>query len=116
MRVILQHIVPQTADPCVSIVTPSLNQRGYIESTVRSVLTQDYPNLEYLIMDSASTDGTVELLQRYAESHPTKMRFVSEQDRGQAHALNKAVAQTRGQIIGWLNSDDTFEPGQECGA
>ena len=62
-------------------------------------------------MDSASTDGTVELLQRYVDSHPGRMRFVSEQDRGQAHALNKAVAQTRGEIIGWLNSDDTYEPG-----
>jgi glycosyltransferase involved in cell wall biosynthesis len=95
----------------VSIVVPSLNQGAYIESTLRSVLTQDYPNLEVLIMDSASTDSTLDVLARYAASHPDRLRFVSEPDRGQAHALNKGVAQTSGQIIGWLNSDDIYEPG-----
>jgi glycosyltransferase involved in cell wall biosynthesis len=97
--------------PRVSIVTPSFNQGQYINSTVRSVLSQDYQNLEYLVMDAASTDGTLEVLQRYADAHPTIMRFVSETDGGQTHALNKAVAQTTGEIIGWLNSDDFFAPG-----
>jgi glycosyltransferase involved in cell wall biosynthesis len=95
----------------VSVVTPSYNQGPYIQSTIRSVVSQDYPGIEYLIMDAASTDNTLELLRKYSAQYPHIMRFVSEKDRGQTHALNKAVAQTRGQIIGWLNSDDTFEPG-----
>src|SRR3954447_22352897 len=97
--------------PTVSVVTPSFNQGEYIESTIRSVLGQDYPNVEYLIMDSASTDSTLEVLSKYSREHPQRMRFVSEKDRGQSHALNKAISQTRGEIIGWLNSDDTYEPG-----
>jgi glycosyltransferase involved in cell wall biosynthesis len=99
------------ARPTVSVVTPSFNQGDYIESTIRSVITQDYPNVEYLVMDSASTDGTLDVLRKFAAECPQRMRFVSEKDRGQSHALNKAIAQTRGEIIGWLNSDDTYEPG-----
>jgi len=97
--------------PTVSVVTPSYNQGPYIESTIKSVVTQDYPHIEYLVMDAVSTDNTLDLLAKYAAEYPNILRYVSEKDRGQAHALNKAVAQTRGQIIGWLNSDDTFEPG-----
>jgi glycosyltransferase involved in cell wall biosynthesis len=97
--------------PTVSVVTPSYNQGPYIESTIQSVITQDYPNIEYLVMDAASTDNTVDLLRHYSALHPDKMRYVSEKDRGQTHALNKAVAQTHGPILGWLNSDDTFAPG-----
>jgi glycosyltransferase involved in cell wall biosynthesis len=97
--------------PRVSIITPSLNQGAFIESMLRSVLSQDYPNLEILVIDSASTDNTAEILNRYLPWHADRLRFVSEPDRGQAHALNKGVAQTTGEIIAWLNSDDTFEPG-----
>jgi glycosyltransferase involved in cell wall biosynthesis len=97
--------------PTVSVVTPSFNQGPYIPSTIRSVVTQDYPDIEYLVMDAASTDNTLDVLRQYTSQYPAKMRYVSEKDRGQAHALNKAVAQTRGSIIGWLNSDDTYEPG-----
>jgi len=100
-----------TDRPTVSVVTPSLNQGRYISSTIRSVVTQDYPDIEYLVMDAASTDNTLTVLEQYAAQFPGKLRYVSEKDRGQAHALNKAVAQTRGSIIGWLNSDDTYEPG-----
>ncbi len=97
--------------PRVSVVTPSYNHGRYIEATVRSVLAQDYPHVEHLVMDAASTDDTVDVLRRLAAQHPGRLRFVSEADRGQTHALNKAVAQTSGDVIGWLNSDDTFEPG-----
>jgi glycosyltransferase involved in cell wall biosynthesis len=97
--------------PTVSVVTPSFNQGAYIESTIRSVLAQDYPSVEYLIMDSASTDGTLDILAKYSSEYPQRVRFVSEKDRGQSHALNKAISQTHGEIIGWLNSDDTYEPG-----
>src|SRR5438309_6567582 len=97
------------SQPTVSVVTPSFNQGAYIERTVRSVVKQDYPHIEYMVMDAQSTDGTVEILRRYAEQYPQLMRFVSEQDAGQSDAVNKAIAQTRGEIIGWLNSDDTYE-------
>ena len=97
--------------PTVSVVTPSFNQGRYIPSTIRSVVTQDYPDIEYLVMDAASTDNTLDVLKQSAAEFPRIMRYVSEKDRGQAHALNKAVAQTSGKIVGWLNSDDTYEPG-----
>jgi glycosyltransferase involved in cell wall biosynthesis len=102
--------------PRVSIVTPSFNQGRYIESTIRSVLSQDYPNLEYLVMDAASTDCTLAVLDRLSAEFPGRFRFVSEPDRGQTHALNKGVAATTGEVIGWLNSDDTFEPGSVAAA
>ena len=102
---------PAVAQPLVSIVTPSFNQGRTIEATVRSVLAQDYPAVEHLVMDAASTDDTVAVLRRLCDEFPGRLRFVSEADRGQTHALNKAVAQTRGPIVGWVNSDDTFAPG-----
>jgi glycosyltransferase involved in cell wall biosynthesis len=102
--------------PRVSIVTPSFNQGRYIETTVRSVLAQDYPNIEYVVIDAASTDSTLDVLRRLSGEFPNRFRFVSEPDRGQTHALNKGVAQTTGEILGWLNSDDTFEPGAVAAA
>jgi len=93
--------------PAISIVTPSFNQRQYIEQTIESVLGQDYPNLEYIVMDGGSTDGTVELLQSYGD----RLTFVSEPDRGQSHALNKGMARAAGDVLAFLNSDDFYEPG-----
>jgi glycosyltransferase involved in cell wall biosynthesis len=104
-------VPPAAAQPLVSVVTPSFNQGRTIEATVRSVLAQDYPHVEHLVMDAASTDDTVDVLRRLCAQYPGRLRFVSEADRGQTHALNKAVAQTRGDVIGWVNSDDTFAPG-----
>ncbi len=93
--------------PSFSIVTPSYNQGIFVEDTVRSVLDQHYPNLEYWVMDGGSTDLTCDVLRRYAD----RLQFVSERDGGQSDAINKGIARSHGQIIGWLNSDDTYAPG-----
>lgn len=91
--------------PLVSVVTPSLNQGAFIEDTIRSVLDQDYPHLEHIVVDGGSTDATLEIVSRH--SH---LRWLSEADRGQADAVNKGFRLARGEIFGWLNSDDLYLP------
>lgn len=93
--------------PLVTIVTPSLNQGQFIRATIESVLAQDYPSIEYLIMDGGSTDETTAIAAEFAR----RLKFVSEPDRGQASAINKGFRQARGEIIAWLNSDDILLPG-----
>lgn len=96
-----------TAAPTITIVTPSFNQGKYIERTVRSVLLQRYPHLEYIVMDGGSTDGTMAVLERYRSS---LAYLVSERDDGQADALARGFARSSGDIMAYLNSDDMLGP------
>lgn len=93
--------------PRISIVTPSFNQADYLEETLRSVLMQGYPNLEFIVIDGGSADGSRALIERY---EPHLAYWVSEPDHGQAHALNKGFARATGDIFGFLNSDDVYQP------
>ena len=94
--------------PRISIVTPSYNQGRFIEETIRSVILQGYPNLEYIIIDGGSTDDATEVIRKY-ESHLAY--WVSEKDRGQTDAINKGFARATGDILAWINSDDLYFPG-----
>lgn len=94
--------------PRVSIVTPSYNQGRFIEETIRSVLLQGYPDLEYIIIDGGSSDNSLEIIKKYV---PWLTYWVSEPDRGQSHGINKGFEKATGEVFGWLNSDDYFHPG-----
>ena len=111
-------------NPLVSIITPSYNQAAFLEQTLRSILAQDYAPIEILVADGASTDGSVEIIERIAQryahryagraaplSTPQLAWWVSEPDSGQAEAINKGFSRARGEIIAWLNSDDIYLPG-----
>lgn len=91
--------------PKISIVTPSFNQGEFIEDAILSVLNQDYPNFEHIIIDNCSMDGTLDILKKYPH-----LKWISEPDEGQSDALNKGFKMATGDIIGWLNADDYFLP------
>jgi glycosyltransferase involved in cell wall biosynthesis len=93
--------------PLVTVITPSYNQGRFIEETILSVLNQDYPNIEYIIMDGGSTDQTLEILWKYKD----RITWYSEKDKGQSDAINKGLRLAKGEILAYLNSDDTYLPG-----
>jgi glycosyltransferase involved in cell wall biosynthesis len=91
----------------ISIITPSYNQAEFIERTIQSIFSQNYPDIEYIVMDGGSTDGTVKILKKYSD----QIIWKSEKDNGQSDAINKGLKIATGEIVAYLNSDDTYEPG-----
>ena len=103
--------MPETADidayPLVSLITPAYQSAAFLETAIQSVLTQDYPRIEYFVIDGGSTDGSQEILRAYQEK---LAGWVSEPDRGQAQAINKGLQRASGELLGWLNADDLLAP------
>lgn len=97
--------------PRITIITPSLNQGQYLEQTIRSVVGQNYPNLEYLVLDGGSTDNSVAIIKRYTKQYPQTIKWRSRPDGGQVAVLNEGLSRASGDIVAYLNSDDFYLPG-----
>lgn len=98
--------LPSGEKPLVSIVTPSYNQGPYIKTNLLSVMNQDYPNIEHIVVDGGSTDNTLDVLKKYENKY--NLKWISEPDKGQSDAVNKGFEMAEGEIIGWANSDDAY--------
>src|SRR5438105_1254200 len=105
------RLVDERDAPTLSIVIPSFNHSQYIRRTIDSILRQPFKQVELIVVDGGSKDGTVDILCDYMTRFPDRFRFVSEPDDGQSDALNKGIAMARGEIIGWQNADDYYLPG-----
>jgi glycosyltransferase involved in cell wall biosynthesis len=107
-RLLQTAFIHNSMPPLVSIITPSYNQARFLPETIQSVLSQDYPHLEYIIIDGGSSDGSAEIIRQHASQLAW---WISEPDQGQTDALNKGFSHAHGDILAWLNSDDTYQPG-----
>jgi len=96
--------------PKISIITPSFNQAQFIEETVKSVVEQNYPNLEYIIKDAGSTDGSLEIIKKYASRYPKIIKWISKKDKGQTDGINQGIKMATGDVLAYLNSDDVYLP------
>lgn len=97
--------------PKISIVIPSLNKAGFIKRTLESIFLQHYPNLEIIIMDGGSTDGTLKIIKKYANEYPQIIRYQSKKDKGQWDAINRGFRMAKGKIMAYINADDEYLPG-----
>jgi glycosyltransferase involved in cell wall biosynthesis len=104
----MEYLKQEVQNPKISIITPSYNQGQYLEETIRSIIAQNYPEYELIIIDAGSTDNTLDVIRQY---EPWITYWVSEPDRGQSHAIQKGLAQITGDIVNWINSDDIVAPG-----
>ncbi len=112
---VADQLLPEASEPAeqplVTIIVPTYNRRELVAQTIDSVLAQDYPNLELLVLDDGSTDGTPEVLERYAREHPNRFRWDRHDNMGQARTLNRGFEMMRGEFVGYLSSDDLLLPG-----
>ncbi|MFC1933568.1 glycosyltransferase family 2 protein [Chloroflexota bacterium] len=97
-------------NPWVSIITPVLNGVKYLEECIQSILNQNYPYIEHVIIDGGSSDGTVDVLSKYEDKYPERISFISEPDKSAEEAWNKGLAIAKGEVFGWLGADDIYEP------